>query len=270
VPKWYISRADQTLGPYLDEEIEGLSLNNNQLQPDDQVWNPYMNCWEAPPATISYLQQRKRRSYDSASLHGPPNVIASEGSSPQNNKPGKKFLFGALVLLVLFIITSSLAGIETALKLIGWFFTGLFILSLITTTKTFRQWKEVKPRTLFITALTAPVGLILFVVLSSLGTTGTFYLLLLGGMVAGVIWGFTTKVNLEGESVYSQGTIWGFIIWGTLIASLQISNLLFNISPEPLILLTTIQTGVMAIYNLTLAIRTKAVLKTWNTGDALR
>jgi len=270
VPKWFINRADQTLGPYLDEQIETLTLKNNQLQPDDQIWNPYLNSWETSSATISYLHKPKNRHNDSASFNKPPQVEETADPPPQKKKSNKKILFGALGLLVLFIIASVLAGIEAAFKLIGWFFTGLFILGLINTTKSFRQWKEVKPRTLYITALTAPVGLIIYIVLLRIGIGGTFYLLLVAGMLAGAVWGFTTKVNLEGRSVYSQGTIWGYIIWGTLIAFLQISNLLLNVTPEPLILLTAIQTGVMAIYNLTLAIRTKAVLKTWNTGNALR
>ncbi len=260
MPKWYISRADQTLGPYLDEEIETLTLNNNQLQPDDQVWNPYLNCWKTPSATINYLQKRIDRINNSASLSDPPQVEETGESPPGKKKSRRKIFLSAFGLLVLFIIASEFAGIEIAFKLIGWFFTGFFIFGLINTTKSFRQWKVVKPRTLFITAFTAPVGLMLYIIFLRIGIAGSFYTLMLIGMTAGFIWGLTTKVKPEGNSAYSQGTIWGFIIWGALIATLQVSNLILNFSPEPLILLAAIQTGVMAIYNLTLAIRTKAVL----------
>jgi len=265
VPNWYIYRNDQRLGPYPDEQIERISLNNNQLQPGDQIWNPYIKSWETPPATVRYLKQGKSSHYDGAGLNDPANAITSEGSSVTPKNTVKKLVLGALLFLVLFIITSALAGIETALKLIGCLFTGVFIFNLVKTARSFYQWSEIKPRTLYITAMATLLGLFVYLLLLQVGFPESFLLLLILGVFAGLIWGLMTRINIGEGSFYRQGTVWGFIIWGGMVALLQLSNLLLNFSPSLLLSLLALQTGVVTAYNLTLGLRVNKAISLGKT-----
>ncbi len=74
--------------------------------------------------------------------------------------------------------------------------------------------------------------------------------------------GLLTRVKAENGGVFSRVTRWSFLIWACLVALLQLTNLLLNVSPEFLVLCLALQTGIMALHNLTLAVRSSRAVKT--------
>lgn len=175
-----------------------------------------------------------------------------------NTKPRSpllKIILTAAGLAIMVIMAWLFSGTDAAFKLLGFIFTGVFITGVIKTAISFHKWRELQLRTLYITAATAPLALFIYIMLLPTGTGLLFYLLLTAGSAGGLSWGLTTRLQTEKGTVYSRGTMWGFLIWAGLVVSLQLTNLLFNISPGPLVLLLALQTGVMAIYNLSLALR---------------
>ena len=257
--EWYLNRNNQNFGPYTWEQLSEFT-RQGQINGEDLLWSPPLGEW------------RKAASVAGLPLQGAPPLQTLADTSPHTvpqSAPGKKgftlsWKTGGLALAAILILTGLIGGTAAALKALSFVFTGLFLFAVVRTALSFQQWRQIRPRTLYIAAATAPLALLIYLLLLQAGAGRSLFLLLAIGAAAGIFWGRTTRVAVEEGGIYSQGTLWGFLIWAGLVALLQLANLLFNVNPQSLVLLLALQTGVMALYNFTLALRCRGPLKEVN------
>ncbi len=243
--RWHVLRDGSEYGPYSFSELQG-HARSGLVAENDLAKSTQMNQWlEAyripglfPVAKPGYGKKTSQKKKSS------PAIIVST----------------VIVIAAVVVISGLVWGAETAIKTLGFIFTGFFVVGVVKTALSFWHWKQIKVRTLYIAAATSPLALFIFVLLLRAGTGWIFYLLILAGAAAGLTWGLMTKIKTGSGTAHSSGTAWGFLIWSALVVSLQLSNLIFNISPEPLVLILGLQTGVITFYNLSLAWRSSKAI----------
>jgi hypothetical protein len=138
-------------------------------------------------------------------------------------------------------------------KLMSFVFLCLFLVSSCRVAITFRRRRQLRANNLLLTGMLAVLSFGVYVWMSGMSVQWTGAVAAGLGLLVGWIWAMSVQLSAGQSGVTGKGTAAGFIIWVLLMAGVQLSNLILSHSPPVLVVLLSLQTGVLTAYNCALA-----------------
>ncbi|GEM_PF-5408709 len=255
--QWYIYRNNERYGPYTIDAVRDMNKNKN-LFDDDLIWGPGFTDWKKVSHSKEIIGIK---TVPSKTVQQAPIAQKPDDKMPKSAKKPKKkvvvYIITAAIIALIIIAGFLLGGFALAMRLVNYIFTALFILVAVNMAMSFNKFKVLNAKSLIISALISPVVMLFYLLTNTFYASWVLVVIFLAGAVLGIIWGLITKVKQNNGYAYGMATLAGFLFWSFTFAVMKVVNFFIGSYEGLFLMLLMLQSGIIMLYNLTLALKVK-------------